>query len=69
MNYFDTDEPESYEECPKCKNKNIIKWVEQLIEVEFSVKTGKCIKRNKEGYPNCWGYKCKCGWHSCTYVE
>ncbi|MCY7813469.1 hypothetical protein MOC20_18920 [Bacillus spizizenii] len=52
-----------YTECPKCRNDSIKVRVQEAWIADFSVKTGKCIKRNYLE-PTVYHYVCKCGWMS-----
>ncbi|MFP3683927.1 hypothetical protein SB847_09240 [Bacillus sp. SIMBA_026] len=51
-------------ECPECGNDQIIDYGEMAVEYETSVKTGKLLKRNKEGHSIWYAQKCRCGWDS-----
>lgn len=53
-----------YTECPECGNDQIIDYGEMAVEYETSVKTGRLLKRNKEGHSICCTQKCRCGWDS-----
>ena len=54
--------------CPSCGNEKIIMVGEESSEVEYSVATGKCLRRVK-GSLIWWMYTCKCGWKSETNTE
>lgn len=56
-------------ECPKCGNKQIILYIEEIVGREYSVKTGKMIKDGGQKGVNSWNYKCRCGWYSELYTE
>lgn len=58
-----------HEECPKCGNKQLIHYVEELVGKEYSVLTGKLLKARGHQGTNCWNYKCRCGWYSEVYTE
>lgn len=57
-----------YDKCPNCGNESIVNMISKQYEEEYSVKTGKCIKKSKYGETVYWLFKCKCGWKSeiCT---
>lgn len=58
-----------HEECPKCGNKQLIRYVEEIIGKEYSVLTGKLLKNRGHQGTNTWNYTCRCGWYSETYAE
>lgn len=51
-------------ECPKCGNDQILRYVEEIIGKDISVKTGKVIRNYGFQGTNSWNYKCRCGWFS-----
>lgn len=55
--------------CPNCENEQLIMVVEELIEKEYSVLTGKLLKVVGKSGVNCWNYKCRCGWYSKLFTE
>ncbi|MCY8807552.1 hypothetical protein P8883_07315 [Bacillus atrophaeus] len=56
-----------YTECPKCGNDQLIEYGEMAIEYERSHKTGKLLKRYKDGMTTWCALKCRCGWDN--YLE
>ncbi|KIL30589.1 MULTISPECIES: hypothetical protein [Bacillus] len=56
-----------YTECPKCGNDQLINYGEMAVEFERSAKTGKMLKRSKDGLPTWFATKCRCGWDD--YLE
>ncbi|KDN90480.1 hypothetical protein MF621_004037 (plasmid) [Bacillus velezensis] len=58
-----------YTECPKCGNDRLVEYGEMAVEYEASVKTGKILRRDKDGCPSWWAIKCRCGWESETFTE
>lgn len=56
-------------ECPECANKQLVLVMEEIIEKEYSVLTGKLLRNNGKSGLNCWNYKCRCGWISEVYTE
>ncbi|CAI6248944.1 hypothetical protein M1D45_06570 [Bacillus sp. SA116] len=56
-----------YTECPKCGNDQLIEYGEMAVGFERSVKTGKMLKRDKEGLSTWFATKCRCGWDD--YLE
>ncbi|WP_407632922.1 hypothetical protein [Bacillus velezensis] len=57
-----------YTECPKCGNDSIKLSTNEAWGVDYSVKTGKCLKKT---YLECtaWHYVCKCGWISESFTQ
>lgn len=53
-----------YTECPECRNDQLIDYGEMTVEFERSAKTGKLLKRGKDGTPTWFATKCRCGWDS-----
>ncbi|GLI90727.1 hypothetical protein [Bacillus subtilis] len=51
-------------ECPKCGNDQLIDYGEMSVRFEMSVKTGKILKRDKDGIVSWCARKCRCGWDS-----
>lgn len=55
---------EKHKKCPVCGNKSITILSQDAVLNEYSVKTGKLLKKHGQVDVNCWNYKCKCGWVS-----